>query len=425
MINSRSADSSARLGWLDALRGVAAVLVVWEHFASPGNALPGIREAMLPWVKAGDVGVFLFFLVSGYLIPASLERRGSLRSFWIGRFFRLYPMVAFVVAVVLLLGSRYPQPPFVAEHRGTLLLAHGTMLQEFLGVPNAVWVFWSLSYEMAFYLIVSGLFVAGVHRASVSLAVLLAASALLVYPLLEQTTVDGVAVVPWVFAAFLLGVVLSLTGRRPLVLAGGALLGMLGLSLIARDTVVPGWQGLLLVASMFVGTAIYRSHHGQIPSRRAWLAAAAVFALAVVTAVDRADGPVLRRFVLALAAAGLLFGCGLLARRRRVPAPLRWLGTISFSLYVLHPVLIVLAKDDLARWANGTDSTTLRLALFVGFLLVAVACSTVTYWLIEKPGQRLGRAVDAWCRRRLRPDIGAGQTIPAPRRPAVEVRETV
>ncbi|WP_405088849.1 acyltransferase family protein [Microbispora sp. NBC_01389] len=79
--------TSKRLAWLDALRGLAALTVVFEHALTP--LLP---EARLP-VKAvfdpGWYGVMVFFLVSGYIVPASLERRASLRKFWISRFFRL------------------------------------------------------------------------------------------------------------------------------------------------------------------------------------------------------------------------------------------------------------------------------------------------------------------------------------------------
>jgi len=417
MNHARSADTSSRLGWLDALRGIAAVLVVWEHFSSEARVLPGIREAMLPWVKAGDVGVFLFFLISGYIVPASLERRGSVRSFWIGRAFRLYPMVLFVLVGLLILGSRYPQPPFAGEHRGTWLLAHGTMLQELLGVPNAVWVFWSLSYEMVFYLLLTGLFVAGAHRASAATAVLLAASALLVYPLLPQTTIDAPTVAPLVAAVVAIGIALSLTGRGPLLLLGGWVLGSTALSLVARDAFVPGWQGLLVLAAMFLGTCVYRAQSGQIAAYRAWGAGAAVFALVVASAIARTDGDASRRAILGFGVAGALFGCGLLLHNRRIPWPARRLGELSFSLYLLHPVLLVLTKDTLARWGTHLHSFAPRFGLFLGFLLVAVACSALTHRAIEKPGQRLGRIVDGWCRARIRCDapVGAGRTIPVQR----------
>src|SRR5579859_5107277 len=86
-----------RLAWLDALRGFAALCVVFDH-GSTLLLLP-VRTFLYHWFNLGQYGVFVFFLVSGYIIPASLERKGSVRGFWISRAFRLYPM--FLVALVL------------------------------------------------------------------------------------------------------------------------------------------------------------------------------------------------------------------------------------------------------------------------------------------------------------------------------------
>jgi peptidoglycan/LPS O-acetylase OafA/YrhL len=54
--------------------------------SSPPATPAGRRLAWL-----GLYGVFVFFMVSGYIVPASLERRGSVRGFWVSRVFRLYP----------------------------------------------------------------------------------------------------------------------------------------------------------------------------------------------------------------------------------------------------------------------------------------------------------------------------------------------
>src|SRR5215469_6079063 len=85
-----------RLAWLDALRGVAALCVVADHGSGlvlwPGQAFAS------RWLDLGQYGVFVFFLVSGYIIPASLERKGSVRGFWISRTFRLYPLYLFAIA---------------------------------------------------------------------------------------------------------------------------------------------------------------------------------------------------------------------------------------------------------------------------------------------------------------------------------------
>src|ERR1700680_1263338 len=92
-----AAPKHSRLAWLDALRGFAALCVVFDHGST--LMLEPVRDFLYRWLAPGQYGVFVFFLISGYIIPASLERRGSVRGFWTSRLFRLYPMYA--VALVI------------------------------------------------------------------------------------------------------------------------------------------------------------------------------------------------------------------------------------------------------------------------------------------------------------------------------------
>jgi peptidoglycan/LPS O-acetylase OafA/YrhL len=71
-----------------------------RSFDHVGYFLPaGIQAAVNQWFNPGDHGIFVFFLISGYIVPASLERKGSVRTFWVGRLFRLYPLVAEMVVL--------------------------------------------------------------------------------------------------------------------------------------------------------------------------------------------------------------------------------------------------------------------------------------------------------------------------------------
>ncbi|NUO41748.1 MAG: acyltransferase family protein, partial [Streptomyces sp.] len=71
------------MGWLDALRGIAALVVVFDH--SSYTFLADFRGELMPQFNTSRYGIMVFFLVSGYIVPASLERRGCVRTFWIGR----------------------------------------------------------------------------------------------------------------------------------------------------------------------------------------------------------------------------------------------------------------------------------------------------------------------------------------------------
>src|SRR5947209_7419140 len=120
--------SGERMAWLDGLRAVAVGLVVYAHLTR--YLFRGLRGFTGEHLNAGTAGVMLFFLVSGYIIPASLERHGSLRSFWVSRLCRLFPLYAVVTAAVVALGrvGLVPLDPYLAAHPVIGALAHLTML---------------------------------------------------------------------------------------------------------------------------------------------------------------------------------------------------------------------------------------------------------------------------------------------------------
>src|SRR6218665_1482104 len=97
-----------RLVHIDAMRAIAALLVVWVHIAETLAPVAGERG----WVydvarelNVGGIGVTMFFLISGFVIPSSLRddrpRGEELRVFAIRRFFRLYPAFWFSLPFAL------------------------------------------------------------------------------------------------------------------------------------------------------------------------------------------------------------------------------------------------------------------------------------------------------------------------------------
>ena len=95
--------AAGRLEFLDALRGLAAFAVILQHAGQ--NLSPSYSAFAFSIFDLGNFGVTVFFLCSGFIIPISLERQGSLRSFWIRRFFRLYPLYWFCIGADLLLNN--------------------------------------------------------------------------------------------------------------------------------------------------------------------------------------------------------------------------------------------------------------------------------------------------------------------------------
>ncbi|RAY13895.1 acyltransferase [Actinomadura craniellae] len=396
---------TGRLAWLDALRGLGALAVAFHH--ATYHYLPEFRRQMLAWFDPGTYGVLVFFLVSGYIIPASLERTGSLRRFWLGRVFRIYPLlgVALGAAVLQALLSVYAlRGGLDRAEPVTAVLAHLTMLQDLTGVPNAINVLWTLSYEMAFYLMVVAAFVLGVHRRSASIAVGLAGFGLVLGGLLPAGAAisRGAGTLPvTVVTALVVAVAIgtALHGGRRLAAAAAVAGGALAVVLVAGNGRIGAWQGLVVLAVMFTGTVVHRAERRQIPRRRAAAAVAGVLGCAVAAgawhlraengAESMAALAAQRTWAGAVVLAALTFGAGLALRRRHLPAALVRLGVISYSVYLLHTLLLVVGDRLVGR------AETDRPLMLAAFFVVLLPLCWATHRWIELPGQRLGRRLAA------------------------------
>ncbi|WP_060886246.1 acyltransferase family protein [Streptomyces caniscabiei] len=387
-------SGASRLGWLDALRGIAALVVVFDH--SSYSFMAEFRRELMPEFNTSRYGIMVFFLVSGYIIPASLERRGSVRTFWTGRFFRIYPLCAAVVAGLIAadhLGVAEIRD-FGGQSLASVAVAHLTLFQELLGTPNLLLVLWTLSYEMAFYLLVVGLFTVRQHRRSGLVAVTLAGFAALsvaagfTLPASALSEEFGTGrLIALTSVVMVVAICCASSGSTVLRVFGGMLGGVLALSLVALNGTVPVWEGLVILAVMFLGTAVYRADTGQSGWVWAGCAAALVVACAVGSSyVDGDGGHFTRRaWIVSFLLAVATFGVGLALRRRRIPRLLTFLGTISYSVYLVHPLLLAVSDGTIGRRPHDD------LALEVAFYAVLLPVCVLTYYCVEAPAQKWGR----------------------------------
>ena len=396
-----SAPLPLRLGWLDALRAIAALVVAFQHAGY--RYVPKLQWEITQWFDPGTYGITVFFLVSGYIVPASLTRTGSVRRFWISRLFRIYPLwviasTAIVVLAVTDVADWRTGLPDLAP--GTAVLAHVTMLQDLLFVPSVINVLWTLSYEMAFYLLVVALFTARLHTRPAPIAIAFALGAVAfgsLLPVAGLSQAVGIDVIVAVVAVVAAGAIGCAISGHPAVRTAGALLGgVLSLVLVLGNGRVGPWQGLAIMATMFTGTAIYQAERGQAGRRVVAVAAAVVLTCSVAAGVwhsrtwglpAAAETAFQRGWTSALVLAALTFGVGLALRHRRLPRLLTGIGLISYSIYLLHPVLFQ-GLDHIVGRPRHDDPGMLAAAL--GVLLLV---SWAAYRLIEAPGQRLGRAL--------------------------------
>ena len=77
-----------RIIGLDALRGLAAGAVLLHHHAQYYDVLYGGRTPLEINLGAGHYGVELFFIISGFVILMTIERKRTVRSFAVSRFTR-------------------------------------------------------------------------------------------------------------------------------------------------------------------------------------------------------------------------------------------------------------------------------------------------------------------------------------------------
>jgi peptidoglycan/LPS O-acetylase OafA/YrhL len=149
-----------RLSGLDALRGLAALSVVLYHFTWFYGYKIDTSFAPSISFPFGSYGVDLFFVISGFVIFMTLERATTLRSFAVTRFARLYP--AFWAAVGITIIARALDGR-LAMSLGAVL-ANLTMVPTLFGTPFVDGVYWTLFYELGFYVLAGGFFATGCRQ---------------------------------------------------------------------------------------------------------------------------------------------------------------------------------------------------------------------------------------------------------------------
>jgi peptidoglycan/LPS O-acetylase OafA/YrhL len=291
---------------LDALRAFAVGGVLLQHYWPPTYAL----------AETGAMGVHLFFVLSGFLITGILlqaraavdageESAGfSLRRFYIRRVLRIFPLYYAVLLVAWL--TRVPGA------RGAFgwHLAYLTNVHHFVAETygERMGPYWSLAVEEQFYLVWP-------------LLVLFAP-----YRWLPAIALGAIAVSP-VFRF----VVTALTGNELTVVLPFSCLDSLGLGAYLAMGAAPAFAGHALVrriggGAALAGLGLLAAHQVAVWTGTAPILRVAIFGLAV--ALPSA-------WIIRHAAAGFRGWPGRILEL----GPLRWIGTISYGIYVYHLLL--------------------------------------------------------------------------------------
>jgi peptidoglycan/LPS O-acetylase OafA/YrhL len=139
-----------RLQGLDALRGLAALAVVLYHYTFGytqvvGQHMPGLNLI----ATDGHFGVYLFFIISGFVILMTLERSAKAIDFSVSRFARLWPPYLACAALTSLLIVVMDFNPHHLTVRDALL--NVLMMNKVIGNVDIDLSYWTLTYEVLFY----------------------------------------------------------------------------------------------------------------------------------------------------------------------------------------------------------------------------------------------------------------------------------
>lgn len=147
-----------RYGFVDSIRGLAAIAVVLFHLNEVGVWQASLYQDL---VKLGWLGVPAFFVVSGFAVSESRARCPTAFDFLQKRFWRIYPPYVASLAITLL-AVAYQKfstgtNDFIVLPKSSVqwLEVLTLMTHPVTATPNINWVYWSLSYEIAFYFILA------------------------------------------------------------------------------------------------------------------------------------------------------------------------------------------------------------------------------------------------------------------------------
>lgn len=308
--------------YLDGWRGLAISLLLVGHF------IP------LPGVNLGAAGVHLFFALSGLLMSRLLFiQKVPLRTFYQRRITRIFPAAFFFLVVVLAI--------FIASGRQVnwkeSLMAALFINNYFPGEPGKATMpfghIWSLSVEEHSYVLLALLAFAARRKMGNAFVLTAVASAVCVAAMAYYFGHPELGPFRWL--------------RTEVAGYGIFLSALLALCLGRRD--IPELPWLLYPALLTVGISL---HWWSVPMPLQIIFGQGAFALAVSLL---SSAPDIIKSVLSF-------------------RPLRWLGLLSFSIYLWQqPFYLLVHRNGMNTWAA---------------LLLALLCATASFYLIERPARR-------------------------------------
>ncbi len=369
-----------RIYFLDYLRGLAVLLVMWGHIFLVGINDPKTVGIWIPTVKgfifgeesipnihgklhifvahktgitSGPLGVAIFFLISGFVILKTVDSSPPI-YFLVRRFFRIIPLCGFVVLATALVTAAFCTTNGIDQPNSISSVLTSTFaLNYFNSTFSTIPVLWTLEVEMAFYLVIA-LAAGTVGRIGFKSIIFMALFCALYNTLIETSLVAKL---------------LSPAGFDRLVHLGGL---------------------LVHINFMLVGSVLFRGFSDKKP-RVALLVGTVVLGLyfasfKIFQAVSngRNIGVALPDICLSLCIFLIAFWAGMRGPKLN---SLQWIGRISYPLYLIH---VPLAWGLLALL--GGRGWNMNVAAIISVIVVTVLAWTL-HFTIELPTHNMGKKV--------------------------------
>ena len=348
MSDTKQQEGSGRLHFLDSLRGLAALYVVAFHLLivpQTNLVIPSASLRLL--VEFGGTGVFLFFVISGFSLSLTMPRHDRTpwpaASYGVSRIFRIAPLFY----AMLILTVIQDDTIFGARDGLRNILLNSSLL--FNLVPHyqegIVWASWTIGVEMLFYAVFLP-----IYRTSPIIQIGIGLASLGVF-----AVADSLLPAHYTFWSVLGWVQIFI-------------IGMLAFELydLLKDHQYARTIGLLAIIG-------------------------GVAALGLCAIQTLADKNIALRIPIGLGYAALLIGCGL----RQLPflssRPLRFYGRISYSVYLVHPPIIVHCSRLYYFVAQALPSALSYWICLAATLVVVPSIAFLAYRFVELPGIRLGK----------------------------------
>lgn len=349
--------------YLNAVRGIAILLVILLHVSQTVDRLP---DWFFQLCTRGAYGVQLFFIASAFTIYHSYSRRikvegeNAQRNFFIRRLFRITPLYYLAAIFYVIYYSYHPED---FQQKLNLLKVIPSILYINGFFPGAINYIppggWSVGVEMAFYCTVPFLFkrVNNLKKA-IWLFIILFTGAMLIkflarYIMVYYLNMNYHSLEGWTLYFWFPNQVVIFS------------LGIILYFIIPSYHFRKKWLGLGIVSLSFIALIclfLLRDKYDKYYLIPEHIAAAMIFSV-IVFIMSKVDVKLLNNKIT------------------------RVLGEISFSLYLIHFVVVYFVSSFLPVIANPFMEFFIRLILVI---ILAGGISSITYIYIEKKGIRLG-----------------------------------